>query len=303
MPPGRARWTAVASALSAAGGLDHDVVAAVAGQPVDRRCAEALAGRTLRVVAGHQCDLAPACPRRRHRTQPDRPAADHHHALIRPRRRPTQRVHHHGERLDQRRIAHRDAGGQRHQAPFGHHDPVGHPAVEADPEQHRGAVHAEVLIASPARCTRAARRQRFDRHGRAVLGDPGDLVAEGHPWRREVVTADEVEVGAADAGRLDVDDHSWPARRRHLANLDAAVAGSHCTHPANRTAMVRTRRTRPPAAYCRLASSVGSAAGSPAGSNVGLLAGLLVGVSGVAPVNASRNPASGDEATRGSRRS
>jgi superfamily II DNA helicase RecQ len=39
-----------------------------------------------------------------------------------------------------------------------------------------------------------------------------------------------VEVGAADPGRLDVDDHAGPARRRHLAHLDAAVAGSHCTH-------------------------------------------------------------------------
>jgi hypothetical protein len=224
----------------APGGLDHQVVAAVAG--LDR--AETFTGGALGVVARHQRHLASACPRRGDGAEPDGAAADHGDALVGPHGRAPQRVHDDGQRLDERRVTDVDAGGQRYETPFGHDDLIGHAAVAPDAVQHRTAPHAEVFVAPAARLALPARIERFDGHRCAVLGDAGDLVAERDGRWREVGAGDQVQVAAADARRPDVDHHARPVGRRHVADLDRPVARPNRPHRQSAGSRTNTRMVR-----------------------------------------------------------
>ena len=122
-----------------------------------------------------------------------------------------------GQRLGERRGDRVDAVGDRGQVLERRVDQLGEAAVAAEPDAGAGPA-AEVGAARAAERARAAgdvRRHRVPHVGEArrpVDDDAGQLVAGRRAERPPEVTVPEVEVGAADAARLDAQPH--PARRQ-----------------------------------------------------------------------------------------
>jgi hypothetical protein len=119
---------------------------------------------------------------------------------------------------------------QRHEAALGHDDLLGHAAVVRDAHHDAGAEIAEVVGAALAVRAAAARQDRFDRHGRAVARDARQLVAERSAERE--AGADQMQVGAADAGGADLHANAVALGRRDVHHLHDPIVCAHCPHRA-----------------------------------------------------------------------
>jgi hypothetical protein len=175
--------------------------------------------------------------------QADGAGAQHQDPLPRPQRRAPERAQGAAARLDQRARDLVDHIGQRVQRGDRHGHPLGERAGEAAPDPDLVPGLAHVRPAAPAASARAAAQ-----HGVAggapahparvdVVADGADgsapLVAEPHRVRGVALmqvshlTGEELDIGAAHADALDVDDHLPPPRYRigNLGDLSPARAG------------------------------------------------------------------------------
>jgi len=106
----------------------------------------------------------------------------------------------------------------------GHRHPLGEAAGPVHAEQ--AALAADLREPASAQVAPAAAEQRVDRHAATGRVDAGDLVAH-HQWRlAHPEAAKAVQLAAADARSLDVQDHLAVARLRLVDVLHLDHAGS-----------------------------------------------------------------------------
>jgi len=112
-----------------------------------------------------------------------------------------------------------DAVGQDVQGGSGDRHPFGEPTRPVHAEQ--AALTAHLRETATAQVALATAQQRVDRHPAAGRVGADDLVAHHQRRLAEAETAEPVQLAAADARRLDVDDHVAVTRERSVEPTSA----------------------------------------------------------------------------------
>ena len=178
------------------------------------------------VASEHVDVLGTHRPERRHEREADRSSTDHGNRTSREVARLPDRVHRHGDRLDQRGVGGIDAAGQQHDGRLGDQATFGHAAVDGRPE-HPQPGATEVGPTGKAVLTRPAGGEGLDGHEAPVIEPTGELVTEGERQRDRL---DQVEIGATHPGRADGHPNAVTRRLGYLHTRHLSICTSHCPH-------------------------------------------------------------------------
>jgi hypothetical protein len=137
----------------------------------------------------------------------ERPAADDRNGVATSHALESQRGDRSGERLDQRREPLVQAVGNRNERGVVDGDAFGEDALAIEADE--AATFAEVRLAAPTGAAGVARDEREEGKSPRTPGDGPDGLVPEHERRpaRPVVTAVRMQVGAADAGERDLEQH------------------------------------------------------------------------------------------------
>ena len=192
---------------------------------VDHLEPERLGDGALVRVPGRDHHAVRARPRHRRSEQSDRARSEHEDGVVLCELRVADSANRDRHRLGEHADARADLSGERHEVRERHVDPRRESAVAADADQVAPAA-AQVELARRAVLARAADHHR--RCGVPQLGRPcrsleersDELVPRHRPERARQLAVREVQVGAADAARLDRQARPPIGQRPRLAILD-----------------------------------------------------------------------------------
>lgn len=181
------------------------------------------------VMPGDEVDRRTDRRHRRDGAETDRSRSDDADPMLRSDPTAAYAVHSHRKRLDETCIPRLESGRQRDDRAFGYDAHVGHPTVAADPQDHSRTANALVVVAVQTRLASAARVDRLDGHGRAVIEMAGELVPQGdrHPEQRH-----QMQVRSADPGTGNTHPDPGPGRCRDVDDGCGLLDAPHGPHGA-----------------------------------------------------------------------
>ena len=183
-------------------------------------------------MAGLDRDVGRAhLPGAGHREQPEGARSDHRDPGVRSGPGEPEGVPGNGCGLDERGVAHVEAGRELDEALRRSEEGISHPAVGRDAERPLGVGGAQVVAAGLALGAPHAAVDGLDHDRGAVLAYPGELVTEDVAGAEGKVE----EVGTADAGGLDAHQLAGLAdarRRVQIDDCDAVCRPAHRSHRA-----------------------------------------------------------------------